>query len=266
MSASCQTVTLTTAQGVRTITLNRPDSVNAYTAAMRKELLDALEQAEDDEAARCLVITGAGRAFGSGQDLAELRRWYADEAGSDLGQVLRQSYNPLIRRMRQMDKPIIAAVNGVAAGAGFSLALACDIRIASEQASFIQAFVKVGLIPDLGSTFYLPRLVGLGRAAELCFTGEGVSAEEAWRLGLVNRVVGPEDLMTTATELARKLADLPTKAIGLTKRLLNRALATDLDAQLEAETFAQVAAGKTADHREGVTAFIEKRKPQFRGK
>ena len=266
MSESYETVTVETAESVCSITLNRPDSLNAFNDAMRKELLDALQQAEGHEAVRCLVITGAGRAFGSGQDLAELESWYAQGREPEFRDLLRQSYNPVIRRLREMQKPIIAAVNGVAAGAGFSLALACDIRVASEEASFIQAFIKVGLIPDLGSTFYLPQLVGLGKAAELCFTGDKVSAQEALRLGIVNRVVKHDDLLTVTMELARKLAHLPTRAIGLTKRLLNAANASDLDTQLEAEAFAQQTAGKTADHREGVAAFIEKRQPRFQGR
>lgn len=266
MPESYETVTVETAESVCCITLNRPDSLNAFNDAMRKELLDALQQAEGGEAVRCLVITGAGRAFGSGQDLAEVEAWHSGGSGPEFGNLLRQGYNPVIRCMREMDKPIIAAVNGVAAGAGFSLALACDIRIASEEASFIQAFIKVGLIPDLGSTFYLPQLVGLGKAAELCFTGDKVSAQEALRLGIVNRVVEHDDLLTVTMELARKLARLPTRAIGLTKRLLNEAMASDLDTQLEAEAFAQQTAGKTADHREGVAAFVEKRQPRFQGR
>jgi 2-(1,2-epoxy-1,2-dihydrophenyl)acetyl-CoA isomerase len=233
--------------------LNRPDVLNAFDDQMTTDLQDALKQVERDEEVRCLIITGAGRAFSSGQDLADLKTKYTSGSVPDFGADLRRRYNPVIRRLRGMEKPVIAAVNGVAAGGGLGVALACDLRIASEKASFIEVFINVGL-------------VGLGKALELCFTGDKVGAEEALSLGLVNKVVPPEELMKTTTELARKLATLPTRAIGLTKRLFNRAMSSDLEGQLEAEAFAQETAGKTDDHLEGVMAFIEKRKPQFTGK
>jgi 2-(1,2-epoxy-1,2-dihydrophenyl)acetyl-CoA isomerase len=246
--------------------LNRPDVLNAFDDQMTTDLQDALKQVERDEEVRCLIITGAGRAFSSGQDLADLKTKYTSGSVPDFGADLRRRYNPVIRRLRGMEKPVIAAVNGVAAGGGLGVALACDLRIASEKASFIEVFINVGLVPDCGNTFTLPRLVGLGKALELCFTGDKVGAEEALSLGLVNKVVPPEELMKTTTELARKLATLPTRAIGLTKRLFNRAMSSDLEGQLEAEAFAQETAGQTDDHLEGVMAFIEKRKPQFTGK
>lgn len=261
-----ETIVVQTDDGVSTITLNRPDSLNAFNEAMKAELLDALKKAERDDDVRCLVITGEGRAFSSGQDLADLKDVYAGTDPPDLGQMLRDAYNPLIKKMRGMDKPIIGAVNGVAAGAGCSFALACDIRIASEKASFIESFVLVGLIPDCGGTFFLPRLVGVGTAMEMCMTGRKITADEALRMGLVQQVVEPEQLMDTTMELARKLASMPTKAIGLTKRLINQSYGNDLTAQLEAEAFAQTTAARTDDHFEGVRAFNEKRPPKFTGK
>ena len=261
-----RTIAVDTEDGISTITLNRPDSLNAFNEAMKAELLDVLKTIERDDAVRCLVITGAGRAFSSGQDLGDLKEMYAGSEPPDLGEMLRTGYNPLIRRIRGMDKPVIAAVNGVAAGAGCSFALACDLRIASQKASFIEAFIQVGLIPDCGGTFMLPRLVGIGKAMEMCFTGQKLSAEEALRIGLVNRVVAPEELTDATMELARKLANLPTKAIGLTKRLINQSHASDLSAQLEAEAFAQTTAARTADHLEGVRAFMEKRPAKYTGK
>jgi 2-(1,2-epoxy-1,2-dihydrophenyl)acetyl-CoA isomerase len=260
-----KTVVLTSEGGVCTITLNRPEVLNAFNDALTSELAEALRSAERDHAVRAVILTGAGRAFSSGQDLGDLKAKYVPGYVPHLGDDLRRRYNPIIRRIREMEKPVIAAVNGVAAGAGCSLALACDLRIASEQASFIEVFIHVGLVPDSGSTFMLPRLVGLGRAMELCCTGQKVDAEEALRLGLVNQVVPAEELIPTAQKLAAKLASLPGRAIALTKRLLNQSLQNDLEQQLEAEAFAQETAGRTQDHHEGVMAFLDKRKPAFKG-
>jgi 2-(1,2-epoxy-1,2-dihydrophenyl)acetyl-CoA isomerase len=259
-------IAVATSDGICTITLNRPDVLNAFNDQLTTELADALKNAERDAAARVIVITGAGRAFSSGQDLADLKTKYVPGYVPNLGDDLRRRYNPIIRRIREMEKPVIAAINGVAAGAGCSLALACDLRIASDQASFIEVFINVGLIPDSGSTFMLPRLVGLGKAMELCCTGQKVEAAEALRLGLVNQVVPAAELEAAVKKLASKLASLPARAIGLTKRLLNQSLQNDLDAQLEAEAYDQETAGKTADHYEGVVAFLEKRKPNFQGR
>jgi 2-(1,2-epoxy-1,2-dihydrophenyl)acetyl-CoA isomerase len=261
-----QTLAVSTSNGICTITLNRPDVLNAFNNELTTELAEALKNAERDASVRAIVITGAGRAFSSGQDLGDLKRKYVPGHVPALGDDLRRRYNPIITRIREMEKPVIAAVNGVAAGAGCSLALACDLRIASEQASFIEVFINVGLVPDSGSTFTLPRLVGMGKAMELCWTGQKVDAQEALRLGLVNKVVPPDALVGEANALAAKIASLPARAIGLTKRLLNQSLNNDLAAQLEAEAFAQETAGRTEDHYEGVVAFIEKRKPQFKGK
>lgn len=267
MPATYETLQVTTAGAVCTVTLNRPESLNSFNDQLTTDLANVIKQLRRDNEVRCVVVTGAGRAFSSGQDLADLKKKYSDPNHvPHLADDLRRRYNPVITGLRELEKPVIAAVNGVAAGAGMSLALACDIRIASDKASFIEVFVNVGLVPDSGSTYTLPRLVGLGKALELCFTGDKVSAEEALRLGIVNRVVPADQLMTVTNELANKLASLPTKAIGLTKRLLHRSLNSDLDAMLEAEAFAQETAGLSADHREGVTAFFEKRPPKFQGK
>lgn len=250
---------------VCTMTLHRPEVYNAFNEAMTTELLKAFKQAAKDDAVRAVIVTGAGKAFSSGQDLKDLESQYSGEARPVLGPRLRQGYNPVILAMRQLEKPVIAAVNGVAAGAGCSLALAADLRILSDAASLIEVFVHVGLVPDSGSTFMLPRLIGLAKSLELCFTGDKVAADEALRLGLAHRVVPADALMDEARKLAERLAALPTRAIGLTKRLLNQAFEHSLEQQLELEAFAQEAAGKTRDHIEGVRAFIEKRKPQFTG-
>ncbi len=261
-----ETIRAQTADGICTITLNRPEVYNAFNDRLTSELQEALRAVERDEAARVVVLTGEGKAFCSGQDLADLKAKYVPGYVPHLGDDIRKRYNPIARRLREMEKPAIAAVNGVAAGAGLSLALACDIRIASVTASFIEVFINVGLIPDTASTFTLPRLVGLGKALELCLTGDKVSAEEALRIGLVNRVVPAEKLMEETAKVAARLASLPARGIALTKRLLNQSFDNDLIAQLEAEAFAQETAGMTEDHHEGVVAFIEKRKPRFKGR
>lgn len=265
-AASSQTIAVHTADSICTITLNRPDVLNAFNDELTAELNEALKNAERDANVRVIIITGSGRAFSSGQDLGDLKKKYVPGYVPQLGDDLRRRYNPIIKRIREMEKPVIAAVNGVAAGAGCSLALACDMRIASDQASFIEVFVNVGLIPDSGSTFMLPRLVGLGKAMEMCMTGQKVDAAEALQLGLVNQVVPAAELEAASRKLAAKLASLPARAIALTKRLLNQSLHNDLDQQLEAEAYDQETAGKTADHYEGVVAFLEKRKPNFQGR
>jgi len=266
-TAAYQTIAVETAGGVCTVTLNRPESLNSLNDQLTTELANVIKQLKRDERVRCVVLTGAGRAFCSGQDLGELKAKYSNpEFVPHLLDDLRRRYNPIVMGLRDLEKPVIASLNGVAAGAGASIALACDMRIASDKASLIQVFINVGLVPDSASTFFLPRLVGLGKALELCFTGDKVGAEEALRLGLVNKVVPADQLAAATSELANRLAKLPTRAIGLTKRLLNRALDSDLEAQLDAEAFAQETAGQTADHREGVLAFFEKRPPNFQGK
>lgn len=260
-----ETIELAVSDHVATITLNRPDVLNAFNNQLTADLSDALKTAGKDPEVRVVVITGAGRAFSSGQDLSDLKEKYVPGYVPELGVDLRKRYNPIIKRIREMHKPVIAAVNGVAAGAGCSLALACDMRIASEDAAFIEVFINVGLIPDSGSTYTLPRLVGLGKAMELCMTGEKIDAAEAHRIGLVNRVVPADELPDATAKLAGKLAKLPGKGLALTKRLLNASLDNDLNEQLEMEAFMQETAGKTADHIEGVSAFLEKRKPTFTG-
>lgn len=259
-----ETLLSETVDGVLTLTLNRPDVLNAVTDRMLAELQDALRGAERDASVRCIVFTGAGRGFCAGQDL-NARSEATDGRRVSIGEHLRHGYNPLVQRIRGIEKPVIAAVNGVAAGAGANLALACDLRIASETASFVQAFVKIGLAPDSGGILFLPLLVGYAKAAELAFTGDRIGAEESLRIGLVNQVVPAAALMQTTHALAARLAALPTRAIGLTKRAFNRAMMPNLDAILDYEADMQDLASRTSDHTEGVAAFREKRPPIFTG-
>ncbi len=254
------------ADHVCTITLNRPDVYNAFNDQMKKDLDAATKAAARDRNVRVVILTGAGKAYGSGQDLADLKTKYVPGHVPMLGDDLRKTYYPFLKRLVNMPKPVIGAINGVAAGAGCSLALACDMRIASEHASFIEVFINVGLIPDSGSTWTLPRLVGLGKAMELCMTGDKVGAEEALRLGLVNKVVPADDLMAEANKLAKRLVSLPARGIALTKKLLLESSTNSFESQLDAEAYAQETAGQTEDHFEGVMAFLEKRKPEFKGK
>jgi 2-(1,2-epoxy-1,2-dihydrophenyl)acetyl-CoA isomerase len=248
--------------GVLTITLNREKSYNAFNEAMKEELNAAMREASRDQSVRCIVLRGAGtKAFCSGQDLKEHRG-----SGRSLKESLERSYNPLIRRMREMEKPIVGMINGVAAGAGLSVALACDMRIMSSDAVLIEAFARIALVPDSGSHWFLPRLAGMARAFEYAATGRDIPAEEAERAGLVNRVAPPDRLEGVTKELARSLAAGPTRTIGLIKRTLNRALVSDLNALLEYEAAIQEIASGTDDHREGLAAFIEKRKAVFRGR
>lgn len=250
------------ADGIGAITLNRPDTLNAVNRQMTDELAAVLKAAAKDEAVRCLVVTGSGRGFSSGEDLKDHS---GDEQGS-LGDDLRRRYNPLILRLRTLEKPVIASVNGVAAGAGMSLAMACDLRIASDRARFIQSFSKVGLVPDSGSCFFLPRLVGLGKALELAWTADGVDAHEAERIGLVNKVVPPDRLAEETRTWAARLAAGPPKAYGLIKRAMNKALTASLEEMLEYEAYLQEATGYSEDFKEGVAAFVEKRPPVFTGR
>lgn len=251
---------------IATITLNRPDVLNAVNERMGKELLDALRSAERDDEVHCLIITGSGRAFCAGEDIQDLRGQYERGENPKLGEKLLLKYNPIIRQIRRMQKPVIAAVNGVAAGAGAGIAYSCDIRVASDNARFLQAFIKVGLAPDSGTSFFLPRLAGFSKALELSLTGDELTSKDAERLGLVSKVVPAEQLMGTARELATKLAQGPLRAIGLTKRALNKSISSDLEAVLEYESYLQDIAGATADHIESVRAFFEKKKPVFKGK
>ncbi|MGE5703324.1 MAG: enoyl-CoA hydratase-related protein [Clostridia bacterium] len=255
-----ETILYEVADGVAIVTMNRPDKFNAFTELMHKEIIAALKQAQKDQAVRCILFTGAGRAFNAGQDLADVQ---GDNV--DFGGMLRNRYNPMIRQFQQTEKPIVAAVNGVAAGAGMSVALACDLRVMSDKASFVNAFVNIGLVPDSGGCYYLPRIVGLGKALELAMLGEKVSAEEAYRIGLVNKVFPADGFAEEALAYARKLAALPTKGIGLIKRTMYKGMQMNLEETLEYEAYSQEIAGSTRDYKEGVAAFMEKRAPVFTG-
>lgn len=261
---SDQLILSQTDQSVTRITLNRPDVLNSFNRPMAVELRDALLAAASDPAVRAVLLTAAGRAFCAGQDLAEPMP--VNDAGQpDLGDAVRESYNPVIRAIREMEKPVVCAVNGVAAGAGANIALACDIVVASSTASFIQSFAKIGLIPDSGGTYFLPRLVGLPRATAMMMLGEKITAARALEFGMIYQVTDPDVLMETATGIATTLAAMPTRGLGLTKRGLNASIGVSLDAQLDMEEELQRLAGRTRDFVEGVAAFKEKRKPVFTG-
>jgi 2-(1,2-epoxy-1,2-dihydrophenyl)acetyl-CoA isomerase len=249
------------ADRVATITLDRPDALNALTVHLRRELLAAFRLAGGDRDVRAIVLTGAGRAFCAGQDLRE--RLQPDASPLDVE--LRERYNPLVLAMRRLEKPIVGAINGVAAGAGASLAFACDVRLAAEGASFVLAFGRIGLVPDSGASWLLPRLVGPAKAAELALVGDALSAADAERFGLVMSVVPADALAGAAHALATRLAAGAPLAMALTKRALGRALESSLEEALEYEAELQGIAGRTADHEEGIAAFVEKRSPSFRG-
>lgn len=248
--------------GVAKITLNRPDKLNSFNRAMSLELISALEQAEGDDSVRAILLTGAGRGFCAGQDLSEA---VGDDA-YEIEDIIEKQYNPIVKLLRRIEKPIVCAVNGVAAGAGANIAFACDITIASSEAKFIQSFAAIGLIPDSGGTFYLPRMVGMQNAAALMMTGDKVTADRAKELGLIYDTAPAEKLMENTTELAQKLALMPTKGIGLTKRALNESMSNSFDEQLSLEQKLQKEASESYDYNEGVSAFLEKRKPNFKGK
>ena len=252
------------ADGVLTITLNRPNVLNSFNLDMADALLNALRVAADDPLVRAVLLTGNGRAFCAGQDLADVLPAEGRPL-PDLGDVLRRQYNPIIRAIRTLEKPVVCAVNGVAAGAGANIAFACDITLAAEEATFIQSFAKIGLIPDSGGTFILPRLIGLQRAAALTMLGDKLDAGRAKEWGLLYDVVPAAALADVAMGIAKRLATMPTRGIGLAKRGFNAGFANDLNTQLALEEELQREAGRTADYAEGVRAFVEKRKPIFQG-
>lgn len=242
------------------ITLNRPDKYNAFNRKMALLMQEKLEECKSKQI-RCVYITGAGKAFSSGQDLDEV----VDPNGPDITKILGEHYNPIIRQIRKLEKPVVAAVNGVAAGAGANIALCCDVVIASQSASFLQAFSKIGLIPDSGGTYILPRLIGWQKASALMMLGEKISAQDAERMGMLYKVF-PDDLFQQESiNIATTLSQMPTKALALTKQILNGSMINNYDDQLHDEELYQERAGRTADYKEGVQAFLEKRKPNFKG-
>ena len=241
--------------------LNRPDKFNCFNREMALLMQKILEEAAGDKAIRAIYITGEGKAFCAGQDLAEA----IDPNGPGIEKIVTDHYNPIIRHIRAIEKPVICAVNGVAAGAGANIALACDIVVGSENTSFIQAFSKIGLIPDSGGTFFLPRLIGLQRASALMFTGDKVSAQDALNFGMIYKLFQADSLFINGLDLAHQLSEMPTLALGLTKKLLNNSFYTTYENQLQEEGKAQVIAAKSDDYNEGVKSFLEKRKPIFKG-
>jgi 2-(1,2-epoxy-1,2-dihydrophenyl)acetyl-CoA isomerase len=258
-----ETVLYERAIGVATISLNRPEKLNSFDATMHEELYDALGEAAGDEEVRCIVLRGEGRGFSAGADLAQIIE--SADGAPDLGEYLRGSYSRLVKRMVETPKPIIAALHGPVYGAGMGLALACDLRIAAESAKFSVAFIKIGLMPDAGVTFFLPRVVGLGRAMEMSMLGDAVEAEEALGIGLVNKVAADDSLAEEARAFAEQLAALPTAALGRMKTAIYASFEADLETALEREAEGQTFCGYTQDHKEGVAAFFEKREPKFTG-
>ena len=247
---------------VAKIALNRPKVYNSFNREMALALQARLEECKTNTEIRAVYLTGNGKAFCAGQDLGEI----VGENAPDLTKILTEHLNPIVRLIRNLDKPVICAVNGVAAGAGANMALACDITFAAESVSFIQAFSKIGLIPDMSGTFTLPRLIGMQRAAALMMTGDKLSASEAEKIGMIYKAVPNEELENVAFALAKKLSKMPTAALGMTKRALNASLSNNLEEQLDVENTYQTAASKTEDYAEGVASFLEKRKPIFKGK
>jgi 2-(1,2-epoxy-1,2-dihydrophenyl)acetyl-CoA isomerase len=260
-----ETVKTESKNGVLWIMLNRPDKLNAFNEQMGKDLLEALKEGETNPEMRCIVVTGEGRAFSVGEDLNTNKGAYDSGKPMLLGEVLKRRYNPIVQRIKKMDKPVIAGVNGVTAGAGLGLALACDLRAASDKATFHEAFIKVGLAPDSGTSFWLTRILGLAKAMEVGLLGEPIDSTMAMNIGLVNWVFPDDKFRDEVALIAERLAKGPTRALGLTKRALNRAIVVDMDSALEYEAYLQDVAGRTRDHVEGVRAFFEKRDAKFTG-
>ncbi len=258
-----ETILFEKGAGVANVALNRPKKLNAFDGQMHEELYDALEAASSDDEVRCVVLRGEGRGFSAGADLAGIVE--GTDGDPDLGEYLRRNYNRLVSRMVTIEKPIVAALHGPVYGAGVGVALACDLRIAAESAKFSVAFIKIGLMPDAGVSYFLPRVVGLGRAMEMSLLGDAVEADEALRIGLVNRVVPDEKLAEETAALAWRLAAMPTAAIGKTKHSLYASFESDLETALEREAEGQTFCGYTHDHREGIAAFFEKREARFAG-
>ncbi len=248
---------------VATLTLNRPEVFNSFNREMALLLQNELDACEKNPEVRAIIITGSGKAFCAGQDLKEVT---SPELNPGFKKILEEHYNPIISRIRNIEKPVIGAINGVAAGAGANIALACDVVVASENASFIQAFSKIGLVPDSAGTFFLPRLIGFQKASALMMLGDKVSATEAEKLGMVYKVVSSENFIEEVNAIANTMANMPTKALGLTKRLLNQSLQNSLEEQLNLESKLQIEAAQSEDYAEGVDAFMNKRKPEFKGK
>ena len=240
---------------------DRPEKYHSFVKKMALDFQIKLDECKNDENIRCILITGSGKAFCAGQDLSEA----IDENGPGLKKIVEKHYNPIIRKIRNIEKPIIAAVNGVAAGAGASIALCCDIVVAKKSAVFVQAFSKIGLIPDSAATFFLPRLIGLQKASGLMMTADPISADDAYKIGMIYKVYEDNDFDSEVLKLAEILSKMPIKGLGLTKKLLNLSLTNNLDSQLNEELNAQIIAGNTNDYNEGVSAFLEKRKPNFKG-
>lgn len=245
------------------LTLNRPAVFNSFNREMALLLQSELDACENNPDIRAIVITGMGKAFCAGQDLKEVT---SPELNPGFKKILEEHYNPIISRIRSIEKPVIGAINGVAAGAGANIALACDVVIASENASFIQAFSKIGLIPDSAGTFFLPRLIGFQKASALMMLGDKVSAQDAEKMGMVYKVISSENFSEEVNTIANTLANMPTKALGLTKRLLNQSMTNSLEEQLDLESKLQIEAAQSGDYAEGVDAFVNKRKPEFKGK
>lgn len=259
-----ETILFEKRRGVATISLNRPKVLNAFDGRMHEEVRVALDEVADDDEVRAIVLRGEGRGFSAGADLAQIIE--GSDGDPDLGAYLRETYSRLVTRLVSMEKPVIAALHGPVYGAGLGIALACDMRVAAGSAKFSVAFIKIGLMPDAGVSFFLPRIVGLGRAMEMSMLGDAVEAEEAHRIGLVNKLVSDEALAEETDALARNLAALPTRALGKIKQSLYASFESDLESALEAEAEGQTFCGYTNDHREGVAAFFEKRAAEFTGR